>query len=146
MYAHIHDGVIAAPQDLPQTWSHPDGRTVSNLHALNDDELVQLGWYRVSDSGQPTFDPQTQALDAYYVFDEDIVCVSYQIRTASPDEISRAKAHHNAPLLAELSALDLKIPRGLEDAWVATGFDTATLPAFSQVNLARKRQLRLGLK
>jgi len=42
----------------------------------------------------------------------------------------------------ELAALDIYIPRGLEDMWAATGFDTTTLPQVQQDRLARKAELR----
>lgn len=46
----------------------------------------------------------------------------------------------------ELSALDEAIPRGLEDMWAATGFDTTLLPAKTQEKLARKAELRNLIK
>lgn len=42
----------------------------------------------------------------------------------------------------ELAALDIYIPRGLEDMWAASGFDTTTLPQVQQDRLARKAELR----
>jgi hypothetical protein len=51
----------------------------------------------------------------------------------------------NAPLLAELSALDSSIPRGLEDYWSATAFDVTKLPPTQQQRLAQKTALRAQL-
>jgi hypothetical protein len=57
----------------------------------------------------------------------------------TPDEL---KATANAPLLAQLAALDSYIPRGLEDMWTATGFDTTKLPTTQQARLAQKIAFR----
>lgn len=46
---------------------------------------------------------------------------------------------------AELEFLDSAIPRGLEDMWTATHFDTSTLPQITQQKLARKIALRAQL-
>lgn len=46
---------------------------------------------------------------------------------------------------AEFAELDRSIPRGLEDGWAASGFDTATLPAPTRDKLARKQVLRAQL-
>ncbi len=44
-----------------------------------------------------------------------------------------------------LAALDSFIPRGLEDAWAASGFDAKTLPKVQQERLAEKATLRKRL-
>lgn len=44
-----------------------------------------------------------------------------------------------------LAALDSFIPRGLEDAWAASGFDTKTLPKVQRDRLAEKAALRKRL-
>jgi|GEM_PF-5029369 len=45
----------------------------------------------------------------------------------------------------QLSQLDSLIPRGLEDMWTASHFDTTTLPAIQQTRLATKQNLRTQL-
>jgi hypothetical protein len=45
----------------------------------------------------------------------------------------------------QLAELDTAIPRGLEDMWAATGFDTTKLPAATQGKLAQKGTLRTQL-
>jgi hypothetical protein len=102
MYAHIHDGVIAAPQELPQTWSHPDGRTVSNLHALNDDELVQLGWYPVTQSDVPNFDPSAQIADGVLTLTGTHITQSWTIRELSDAEKSAWLTQQRASLTASI--------------------------------------------
>lgn len=51
----------------------------------------------------------------------------------------------NAPVLAQLSALDSYIPRGLEDYWTAIAFDVTKLPKEQQQRLAQKAALRVQL-
>ena len=52
----------------------------------------------------------------------------------------------NTPILSELAELDAYIPRGLEDTWAATNFDTSRLPFPQLQRLARKKELRAQLK
>lgn len=52
-----------------------------------------------------------------------------------------ARARQTA-ILSQLRELDLSIPRGLEDFWAQTGFDTTTLPQALQEKLALKLELR----
>lgn len=59
---------------------------------------------------------------------------------------ARAKAAHNAPLLAEIAELDRFIPRGLEDLISALAFDPTNLPQVQQDRLARKAALRTQLR
>lgn len=49
------------------------------------------------------------------------------------------------PIRDQLSALDMDIPRGLEDMWIASGFDTTKLPVATQTKLATKVSLRAQL-
>lgn len=50
-----------------------------------------------------------------------------------------------AAIISQLAVLDSYIPRGLEDMWVATGFDTTKLPTIQQNRLAQKISLRAQL-
>jgi hypothetical protein len=50
-----------------------------------------------------------------------------------------------AAIRAQLADLDTSIPRGLEDMWAASGFDTTKLPAATQGKLAQKGTLRTQL-
>lgn len=59
--------------------------------------------------------------------------------------IAPTVAPSNKPILLQLAMLDSYIPRGLEDMWVATGFDTTTLPSQQQARLAQKQSLRSQL-
>jgi hypothetical protein len=61
------------------------------------------------------------------------------------DRATLAAFQAQRELLNELAALDIFIPRGLEDAWTAAAFDTATLPQIQQDRLARKIALRAQL-
>jgi len=54
----------------------------------------------------------------------------------------KAKDEANAPIVAELTALDAFLPRAIEDQWAATAFDTTKLPQAQQDRLARKQALR----
>ena len=56
------------------------------------------------------------------------------------------KQSDNAAILAQISALDMFVPRGLEDAITAYGWDTTKLPAIQQERLARKAELRAKLQ
>ena len=100
MYAHVNDGVISPPQNLPPSWAHPDGRTVSNLYALNDDELVQLGWHPVTLTDQPTFDAASQTVDQVLALDGSTVVQSWTVRAMTTDE----QAAYNAAAAASLKA------------------------------------------
>ncbi|HLN23835.1 MAG TPA: hypothetical protein VK558_07610 [Patescibacteria group bacterium] len=62
-----------------------------------------------------------------------------------PDPVA-VKAAHNAPILAQITALDVFVPRGLEDTWTALGFDTTKLPAIQQTRLTQKIALRAQLQ
>jgi len=61
------------------------------------------------------------------------------------DRATLATFQTQRELLNELAALDIFIPRGLEDSWTASGFDTSTLPQIQQDRLARKVALRAQL-
>jgi hypothetical protein len=70
-------------------------------------------------------------------------------REVTPEEYQALKASQpktqdelNAPILAELSALDSYIPRGLEDTWDLLSFDENQLPEQLQAKLTRKVELR----
>jgi hypothetical protein len=67
------------------------------------------------------------------------------IADPAPDPVA-AKAAHNAPILVQIAAIDVFIPRGLEDTWAAMGFDTTKLPAIQQSRLAQKIALRAQLQ
>ncbi|HLN23872.1 MAG TPA: hypothetical protein VK558_07810 [Patescibacteria group bacterium] len=62
-----------------------------------------------------------------------------------PDAVA-IKAAHNAPILAQIAALDVFVPRGLEDAIAAYGWDVTKLPAVQQERLAQKAALRAQLQ
>lgn len=57
-------------------------------------------------------------------------------------QAERDRIAHNAPILAEIEALDRFIPRGLEDLIAALAVDVTTLPQVQQDRLARKAALR----
>lgn len=50
------------------------------------------------------------------------------------------------PVLDELAALDVHLPRALEDQMQASGYDTSRLSEDQQTRLARKRELRQQLR
>lgn len=62
----------------------------------------------------------------------------YSVPTPTVDE-------QKAAIMAQLDALDAYIPRGLEDYWTASGFNTSTLPSIQQTRLAQKISLRAQL-
>lgn len=57
-------------------------------------------------------------------------------------QAERDKQAHNAPILAQIAALDAYIPRGLEDLIAALAFDVSALPQVQQDRLAQKAALR----
>lgn len=63
-----------------------------------------------------------------------------------PAKPSLTKDQQNAIILNQLVPLDMYIPRGLEDMWVATGFDTTKLPKAQQDRLAQKKALRAQIQ
>jgi len=48
-------------------------------------------------------------------------------------------------IINQLSALDSYIPRGLEDYWLQTNYNTTLLPQIQQTRLAQKQTLRTQL-
>lgn len=58
--------------------------------------------------------------------------------------LEAAKSTKLADISAKLAALDLFLPRALEDYWTTIEFDTTTLPKVQQDRLARKNELRLA--
>lgn len=56
--------------------------------------------------------------------------------------LADAKAKKLADISAKLAALDLFLPRALEDFWTAINFDVTTLPQAQQDRLAEKVALR----
>jgi len=56
------------------------------------------------------------------------------------------KTAHNASILAQIAALDVYVPRGLEDAIAAYGWDVTKLPAVQQTRLTQKAALRAQLQ
>src|ERR1700730_3961144 len=65
------------------------------------------------------------------------------VRSPAP---ALALAAQRAQITAPLARLDTYISRGLEDYWIAIGFDTTKLPQLQQDRLARKRALRKQLR
>jgi len=65
---------------------------------------------------------------------------------AAHDPATPNKAVHNAAILAQIAALDVYVPRGLEDAIAAYGWDVTKLPAIQQTRLAQKVALRAQLQ
>lgn len=63
-----------------------------------------------------------------------------------PDPVDPpSKDELNAPILAQIAALDAYIPRGLEDLIAGLGFDVTKLPPEQQDRLEQKKALRLQL-
>ena len=153
MFAHVENDLIEIHSTLPQNW-----RNVSNLPAADAEHLRALGWYTVTEGEKPSFDPATQIMEYSDSYTPGTgVTRTYSVRSATQAEIDahtaavaaealRQKALYNAPFLDELKTLDLSIPRGLEDAWSASGFNTATLPTATKAKLARKATLRASLQ
>jgi hypothetical protein len=61
-------------------------------------------------------------------------------------DLAAIKAAHNAAILAQIAALDIFVPRGLEDAIAAYGWDVTKLPAIQQERLSQKAALRAELQ
>jgi hypothetical protein len=81
----------------------------------------------------------------------NVDCAAYAVWLAAgnmpePIDADAIKAAHNAPILAQIAAIDVFVPRGLEDTWAAMGFDTTKLPAIQQSRLAQKQALRTQLQ
>ena len=72
--------------------------------------------------------------------------LEWQAAGGVPDPVDPpTTAEVNAPVLAQISALDVFIPRGLEDLIAASGFDVTKLPQIQQDRLAQKAALRAKL-
>ncbi len=141
MFAHVDDVGVSLFDALPTNW-----RNVSNLAVLTTDQLQKLNWFPVVEGDKPVFDPLSEVLVPKSVVQGDHVRIDYAKRPATPDEIKFARQQANAASLAELASLDVSIPRGLEDFYLASGFDITKLPAASRDKLQRKAVLRAGLK
>lgn len=77
--------------------------------------------------------------------DEDAAHMAEEIAQWEASASTRVKADHNAPILAEIAALDAFLPRGVEDLIAVLGVDVTTLPQVQQDRLARKAALRAQL-
>lgn len=92
-----------------------------------------------------------RAVDKHYVVQSGEVLFNdlasdSQLTSAFPGyasaKVANDKVVANRPILMQLQVLDTYIPRGLEDMWSATGFNTTTLPSIQQTRLAQKLTLR----
>ncbi len=108
-----------------------------------------IGWYDTDSLKYPTMPPA----DSLFV----LTYAQWVSHFSNPDGFAVAGGAletYTAPvppapqqpiLKAELSLLDMSIPRGLEDMWAASGFDITKLPEATQTKLARKATLRTEL-
>ena len=76
------------------------------------------------------------------VFIPPVVPVAEPYVPTAAELLQQAKNNKLWQIQADLDQLDKYLPRGLEDFWTATAFNTTSLPQVQQDRLARKVVLR----
>lgn len=86
MYALVENNEVTRIQGLPRSW-----KNVSNMHALSDAELKELGWFPC-EINTPQYDALTEYLSpAIKNIQSDKVVVSYDVLTRPEIELEEKR-------------------------------------------------------
>lgn len=136
MYVKIKDNNVEVYpyRDSDLRRDNPD---TSFPSVISPDMRAEFGVFPVTRADAPV--PVGQRCTGYNVVLIDGVWTEEPIYAAAPAPSAEEVREGYA---TELSSLDVYIPRGLEDQWAVTGFDTTLLPQVQQDRLTRKKELR----
>jgi hypothetical protein len=81
MYSFVDKGIPGAPQQLPNSW-----RNISNLSVLDDNKLLELGWYPVVEEKDPINPDLEKYIGPTYVLEDDHVASVWAIEPLTADD------------------------------------------------------------
>lgn len=129
--AHV-DSLVR--DDRPLNWLTDTGDRPT------DEYLSACGYVGLTVEPVPAYDASThKAVPSATVLIATVAVQGWNIVPLSNDELRQSYSN-------ELAVLDAFIPRGLEDQWAVTGFDTSLLPQVQRDRLSRKAELRTLIK